>query len=167
MKRPSFTIGIEEEYMTVDPQTRELRSHIDAEMIEKGKLVLRERVKPEMHQCVVEVGTDICHNVQEARAEIVTIRRQMVDLAKANGLRLAAAATHPFSDWRNQSIYDDARYHTLVEDMQLATTHTHGPKYTHKICLLVLKMRDYLILRLGERIVHGSLKREVPWRRWI
>jgi len=119
MNRPSFTIGIEEEYMTVDPQTRELRSHIDAEMIEKGKLVLRERVKPEMHQCVVEVGTDICHNVQEARAEIITIRRQMVDLAKANGLRLAAAATHPFSDWRNQSIYDDARYHTLVEDMQL------------------------------------------------
>lgn len=119
MSRPSFTIGIEEEYMTVDPVTRELRSHIDAEMIEKGKLVLRERVKPEMHQCVVEVGTEICHNVQEARAEITTIRRHMVELAKANGLRLAAAATHPFSDWRKQSIYPDERYMTIVEDMQL------------------------------------------------
>ncbi|QOY86947.1 carboxylate-amine ligase [Paludibaculum fermentans] len=118
MKSPSFTIGIEEEYMTVDPVTRELRSHIDAEMIEQGKLVLRERVKPEMHQCVVEVGTEICHNIAEARAEITTIRRHMVALAKANGLRLAAAATHPFSHWRNQSIYPDERYRTIVEDMQ-------------------------------------------------
>jgi glutamate---cysteine ligase / carboxylate-amine ligase len=117
--RPTFTIGIEEEYMTIDPETRELRSHIDAEILEKGKLLLRERVKPEMHQCVVEVGTDICHTIQDARAELKQIRRSMVDLAKANGLRLAASATHPFSDWRNQSIYPDARYETILQDMQL------------------------------------------------
>ncbi|MCC7155762.1 MAG: carboxylate-amine ligase [Bryobacterales bacterium] len=117
--RPSFTIGIEEEYMTVDPDTRELRSHIDAEIIEKGKLQLRERVKPEMHQCVVEVGTGICRNIKEARDEVKWIRRSMVDLAKQNGLRLAAAATHPFSDWRKQGIYPDERYMTIVEDMQL------------------------------------------------
>ena len=118
-ERPSFTIGIEEEYMTIDPVTRELRSHIDAEMIEKGKLVLRERVKPEMHQCVVEVGTNICRNIGEARAEVTTIRRNMVELAKANGLRLAAGATHPFSDWRKQGIYPDERYLAIIEDMQL------------------------------------------------
>lgn len=117
--RPSFTLGIEEEYMTIDPVTRELRSHIEAEMIEQGKLLLRERVKPEMHQCVVEVGTQICRNVTEAREEVTTIRRQMVQLAKANGLRLAAAATHPFSDWRKQGIYPDERYLTIIEDMQL------------------------------------------------
>lgn len=118
-ERPSFTIGIEEEYMTIDPETRELRSHIDAEILEKGKLLLRERVKPEMHQCVVEVGTDICHTIGEARTELKQIRRAMVDLAKANGLRLAASATHPFSDWRTQSIYPDARYETILQDMQL------------------------------------------------
>jgi len=117
--RPSFTLGIEEEYMTIDPETRELRSHIEAEMIEQGKLLLRERVKPEMHQCVVEVGTRICRNVAEAREEVTNIRRQMVQLAKANGLRLAAAATHPFSDWRKQGIYPDERYMTIIEDMQL------------------------------------------------
>lgn len=117
--RPSFTLGIEEEYMTIDPVTRELRSHIEAEMIEQGKLLLRERVKPEMHQCVVEVGTQICRNVAEAREEVTNIRRQMVQLAKANGLRLAAAATHPFSDWRKQGIYPDERYMTIIEDMQL------------------------------------------------
>lgn len=117
--RPSFTLGIEEEYMTIDPVTRELRSHIEAEMIEQGILLLRERVKPEMHQCVVEVGTQICRNVAEVREEVTTIRRQMVQLAKANGLRLAAAATHPFSDWRKQGIYPDERYMTIIEDMQL------------------------------------------------
>ena len=118
-ERPSFTLGIEEEYMTIDPATRELRSHIEAEMIEQGKLLLRERVKPEMHQCVVEVGTQICRNIAEAREEVTNIRRQMVQLAKANGLRLAAAATHPFSDWRKQGIYPDERYMTIIEDMQL------------------------------------------------
>jgi glutamate---cysteine ligase / carboxylate-amine ligase len=117
--RPSFTLGIEEEYMTIDPVTRELRSHIEAEIIEQGTLLLRERVKPEMHQCVVEVGTQICRNVAEVREEVTTIRRQMVQLAKANGLRLAAAATHPFSDWRKQGIYPDERYMTIIEDMQL------------------------------------------------
>ncbi|MBE7543329.1 MAG: carboxylate-amine ligase [Bryobacteraceae bacterium] len=117
--RPSFTLGVEEEYMTIDPVTRELRSHIEAEMIEQGTLLLRERVKPEMHQCVVEVGTQICRNVAEVREEVTTIRRQMVQLAKANGLRLAAAATHPFSDWRKQGIYPDERYMSIIEDMQL------------------------------------------------
>jgi carboxylate-amine ligase len=88
-------------------------------MIGKGKLLLKERVKPEMHQCVVEVGTNVCHNIAEAREELVSIRREMIQLAQANGLRLAAAATHPFSDWRKQGIYPDERYHTIVEDLQL------------------------------------------------
>ena len=118
-QRPSFTIGIEEEYMTVDPETRDLRSHIEAEIIEKGRLALRERIKPEMHQSVVEVGTGICHTITEARAELTAMRKSMIGLAKANGLRLAAGATHPFSDWRKQSIYPDERYMTIVEDMQL------------------------------------------------
>jgi carboxylate-amine ligase len=115
---PSLTIGIEEEYMTVDPITRDLRSHIQAEIIEKGKLLMREHVKPEMHQSVVEVGTRVCRNIKEAREELVKLRREMIALARQNGLELAAAATHPFADWRQQEIYPDARYHTIVEDMQ-------------------------------------------------
>ena len=69
MTRPSFTIGIEEEYQTIDPVTRDLRSHIDAEIIEKGKLQLKEAVKAEMHQSVVEVGTGICNNIRDAGYE--------------------------------------------------------------------------------------------------
>jgi glutamate---cysteine ligase / carboxylate-amine ligase len=117
--KPTFTIGIEEEYQTVDPVTRDLRSHIHAEIIEKGKLLLQERVKAEMHQSVVEVGTSVCSNIKDAKDEVKKLRRDMITLAKENGLRLASAATHPFADWRVQEIYPDERYHNIVEDMQL------------------------------------------------
>ena len=117
--KPTFTIGIEEEYQTIDPITRDLRSHIHAEMIEKGKLLLQERVKAEMHQSVVEVGTRVCANIKDAKKEVVKLRRDMVTLAKENNLRLASAGTHPFADWRVQEIYPDERYHNIVEDMQL------------------------------------------------
>lgn len=114
-----FTIGIEEEYQTIDPVTRNLRSHIHTQLLEQGSTLLEEDfVKPEMHQSVVEVGTGVCKNIQEAREHIVKLRRQMVTLAKSHGLRLAAAATHPFADWREQEIYPDPRYHEIVEDMQ-------------------------------------------------
>src|SRR6202453_97560 len=117
--KPSFTIGIEEEYQTIDPETRDLRSHIQAELLAKGQLILQERVKPEMHQSVVEVGTGICKNIKEAKAEVKMLRRDIIRLAKENGLRLASVATHPFSDWRTQEINPDDRYKNIVEDMQL------------------------------------------------
>jgi carboxylate-amine ligase len=115
---PSFTLGIEEEFQTVDPVTRDLRSHIHEEIIAKGRLQLSERVKPEMHQSVVEVGTGICRTIDEAKREVFELRRHMVRVAEEAGLRLAAAGTHPFADWHAQGIFPDARYHTIVEDMQ-------------------------------------------------
>ncbi len=117
--RPSFNIGIEEEYQTIDPETRNLRSHIHAEIVEKGKTLLAERVKPEMHQSVVEIGTGVCRNIKEAKEEIRSIRRQIITLARDNNLRLAAGGTHPFAEWRDQEIYPDERYHTIVEDMRV------------------------------------------------
>ena len=117
--KPSFTLGIEEEYQTVDPETRDLRSHIHAEIIEKGKLLLQERVKAEMHQSVVEVGTSVCANISDAKEELKKLRRDMIRLARENGLRLASAATHPFADWRVQEVTPDERYKNIVQDMQL------------------------------------------------
>jgi len=76
-------------------------------------------VKPEMHQSVIEAGTRVCANIKEAKAEIHMIRRHLVELARQHGLRLAAAASHPFADWSKQEIYPDQRYHTIVEDMQM------------------------------------------------
>nr|Q01ZM2.1 RecName: Full=Putative glutamate--cysteine ligase 2; AltName: Full=Gamma-glutamylcysteine synthetase 2; Short=GCS 2; Short=Gamma-GCS 2 [Candidatus Solibacter usitatus Ellin6076] len=117
--RPSLSIGIEEEYQTVDPVTRDLRSHIHAEIVQKGKLLLAERVKPEMHQSVVEIGTGVCQNIQEAKDEIRDIRQQIIRLARQNDLRLAAGGTHPFAQWREQEIYPDDRYRTIVEDLKM------------------------------------------------
>jgi len=116
---PTFTIGIEEEYQTIDPETRDLRSHIQVELLEKGKKLLQERVKAEMHQSVVEVGTSVCKNIKEAKAEVKALRRHIIQLANENGLRVASVATHPFSDWRTQEIHPDERYKNIVEDMQL------------------------------------------------
>src|ERR1700752_3818625 len=117
--RPTFTIGIEEEYQTVDPVSRDLRSHIHTEMMEQGRMRLQERVKAELHQAVVEVGTSVCHNIKDAKTEVKKLRHDMITLAKDNGLRLASAATHPFADWRVQEITPDERYKNIVEDMQL------------------------------------------------
>jgi len=117
--KPTFTLGIEEEYQTVDPETRDLRSHIHAEIIEKGRLILQERVKTEMHQSVVEVGTSVCNNIKEAREELKSLRSHMIRLSRENGLRLAAAATHPFADWRMQEVTAGERYKNIVQDMQL------------------------------------------------
>src|SRR5258708_3682040 len=105
--KPSFTLGIEEEYQTIDPTTRDLRSHIHTEIIAKGQRLMEERVKAEMHQSVVEVGTGVCKNIKDAKTDIRSLRRDMINLAKENGLLLAAGATHPFADWRSQEIYPD------------------------------------------------------------
>ncbi len=117
--RPSFTLGIEEEYQTVDPVTRDLRSHIATEMLAQGRRRLEERVKAEMHQSVIEVGTSVCRNIGEARKDIYGLRREMIKLAGEHGLVLVAGATHPFADWRTQEIYPDPRYHQVVKDLQL------------------------------------------------
>jgi carboxylate-amine ligase len=117
--RPSFTLGIEEEYQTVDPITRDLRSHVATEMLAHGKLQLQERVKAEMHQSVVEVGTRVCRNIEVAREDLYDLRRNMIRLAEEHGLLLVAGATHPFADWRQQEIYPDPRYAKVVEDLQL------------------------------------------------
>ena len=117
--RPSFSLGIEEEYQTIDPVTRDLRSHIQTEMLADGKLRLQERVKAEMHTSVIEVGTRVCRNIDEAREDIYELRREMIKLARENGLILVAGATHPFADWRTQEIYPDPRYVQVVKDLQL------------------------------------------------
>jgi len=112
-----FTLGVEEEYQIVDPETRELRSYV-SEIIEDGKTVLRERVRPEMHQSMVEVGTTVCKDVQAVRSQLVEMRGELDRLARKGGKRIVAASTHPFSDWKTQEITDHERYYGIVHDMQ-------------------------------------------------
>jgi carboxylate-amine ligase len=112
-----FTLGVEEEYQIVHPESRELRSYV-SRLIEDGHSVLTERVRPEMHQSMVEVGTSICKDVGEVRKELVFMRKELQNLAAKGGLCVVAASTHPFSDWKVQDITDRDRYHGLIEELQ-------------------------------------------------
>ena len=113
----TFTLGIEEEFQIIDPETRELRSHVQ-EILEDGKVLLKENVKAEMHQSVIELGTDICQNATHAREQVVDLRSHLASLAGGRGLRIASAGTHPFSHWNDQQITAGDRYATIVNDLQ-------------------------------------------------
>jgi len=112
-----FTIGIEEEYQVIDPETRELRSYI-TQILDRGQTILREQIKPEMHQSIVEVGTHPCRTVAEARAEVLKLRGTIASLSAVHNLKIAAAGTHPISSWMNQEITPFERYKGVVDEMQ-------------------------------------------------
>lgn len=112
-----FTIGIEEEFQIVDPVTRELRSNV-TQILEEGKITLKENVKAEMHQSVVELGTDICRNAKDACRQVIWLRSELAQLAAKAGLCIASAGTHPFSHWDEQQITEGERYETIVNDLQ-------------------------------------------------
>ncbi|MCX6215110.1 carboxylate-amine ligase [Spirosoma sp.] len=114
---PVFTLGIEEEFQTIDPATGELRSHM-SKIVDGGQIVLQERVKAEMHQAVVEVGTNICNNIHEARQEVTYLRKMILELADNQNLKIAAAGTHPFSDWQEQLITPNERYDRLIDELR-------------------------------------------------
>ena len=119
MKRPRLTVGIEEEFQVIDPDSRELRSHV-VEIFGEREGALRGKLKPELHQPVVEVGTNVCANIAEAKAEIVSQRAALAAIARENGLRIAAAGTHPFTHWGNVAISPgNVRYERLISDLQM------------------------------------------------
>jgi carboxylate-amine ligase len=113
-----FTLGIEEEFQIVDPQTRELKSHV-SEILDEGKMLLGEKIKPEMIQSMIEVGTGVCANIQEAREDITKLRCIISSLARKKGMDIVAASTHPFSKWSEQTIFEADRYKLLVDELQM------------------------------------------------
>ncbi|HZR40226.1 MAG TPA: carboxylate-amine ligase [Ktedonobacteraceae bacterium] len=117
MKPPSLTIGIEEEYQIIDPQTRELRSYI-TKILKEDQRVLLQQVKPELHQSIIEIGTSVCQTPAEIRNELQRLRRIVIELADKSGLKIAAAGTHPFSSWLTQEITPLERYMGVKQDMQ-------------------------------------------------
>ncbi|WEK33752.1 MAG: carboxylate-amine ligase [Candidatus Pseudobacter hemicellulosilyticus] len=114
-----FTLGIEEEYMVIDPLTRELKSH-EQRIVTEGQKVIKDKVKAEMHQAVVEVGTDICQNVEEAYKDVANLRKTIAGIAGELGLQIGASGTHPFSHWESQLITDHVRYSEIVNELQEA-----------------------------------------------
>lgn len=112
-----FTVGIEEEFQLVDKDTFALRSHL-SEMLKVGRQSLGDQIKPEILQSVIEVGTTVCTSMDEAAAQVRLLRSALGQIATREGFAIAAAGTHPWSDWRDQEITDHERYRSLVQDMQ-------------------------------------------------
>ena len=115
----SFTLGVEEEYMVLDPHTHELKSH-EQKIVHEGQKVIKDKVKAEMHQAVVEVGTDICNDADEAYEDVAQLRKTISEIAGGLGFAMAAAGTHPFSHWESQLITDHDRYNEIVNELQEA-----------------------------------------------
>ncbi|MGG9971685.1 carboxylate-amine ligase [Ferruginibacter sp. SUN002] len=147
----NFTLGVEEEYMVIDPVTRELKSH-EQKIVKEGQKVLKDKVKAEMHQAVVEVGTDICQNVDEAFKDVATLRKTINDIAGNIGLKVGASGTHPFSHWESQLITDHARYSEIVNELQEAARsnlifglHVHVGMETREMAIHIANAARYFL----------------------
>ena len=117
MNYKSFTLGVEEEYMVLDPVTFELKSH-EQKIVQEGQKIIKDKVKAEMHQAVVEVGTDICNDSDEAFSDVSLLRKTISEIAGHLNLALGASGTHPFSHWESQLITDQARYYEIINELQ-------------------------------------------------
>jgi carboxylate-amine ligase len=112
-----FTVGIEEEYMVMDPATGELKGH-DQAIVKEGQRIFGQKVKAEMHQAVVEVGTDICTGVEEAYLDVSNLRKTINSISESLGYWVGASGTHPFSHWEKQLITEHARYSDIINEFQ-------------------------------------------------
>ena len=113
-----LTIGIEEEYQLIDPTTGELAAVVQQLLHDEGLRQIGDQVKPEFLQSQIEIGSAVCHNVQEARAELVRLRGEVNSVAERHGYCILAASTHPFSKWEEQEANPGERYEDLKEYMQ-------------------------------------------------
>jgi glutamate---cysteine ligase / carboxylate-amine ligase len=112
-----LTVGIEEEYQIVDPETRELTSYVQ-QLMNHGRVILGSQLKQEFMQSQIEVGSHVCRNVQEARQEIIRLRKTVSSVAEEHGRAIVAAGTHPFSRWQDQKFSEGERYDDLQNSMQ-------------------------------------------------
>src|SRR5215831_10375546 len=146
-----FTLGVEEEYMVLDPSTRELKSH-QQKIVTEGQKVIKDKVKAEMHQAVVEVGTDICMNVDDAFKDVAVLRKTISGIADNLGFWTGASGTHPFSHWESQLITDHVRYNEIVNELQEAARsnlifglHVHVGMENRKMAIHIANSARYFL----------------------
>ena len=149
-----FTIGVEEEFQIVDPSTWALRSHV-SELLATGAVSLGDHIKREMHQSIVELGTPICADVQQLEHEMLRMRSELCAAADRAGLAVAAAGTHPFSNWIDQVISPGERYQHIVEELQqLARSllifgmHVHVAMPDHSTAIDLMNAARYFLPHL-------------------
>ena len=116
-KAENYTLGVEEEYQVVDPDTRGLLPD-SGRILERAQDTLGDQVESEMLSSQIEVMTPVCDALSEVRAELVRLRRGVIEAAEKEGQRIVAASTHPFSHWEDQDLTPKTRYRRLVENFR-------------------------------------------------
>ncbi len=182
MKDEQFTIGVEEEYQIIDANTRELRPR-SAQILPGAQRAVGDEVQPELYLSQIEIGTPVCHTLEEARAELVRLRRAVISATERDGGRLAAAGTHPFSHWEDQTITPKPRYIGIEQDyQQLAREHLIFGCHVHvgindreAAINMMNRARPWLTVLLalaanspfwlGADTGYSSFRTEI-WRRW-
>lgn len=114
---PALTLGMEEEYLLIDPETRDLVPEPSPDFMKECKDRLGERVTPEFLKCQVEIGTPVCADISEARHHLTALRSAIINAAEKHGMKLMAASTHPFAQWGRQKHTAAPRYDLLDADM--------------------------------------------------
>jgi len=115
---PTFTVGIEEEYLLVDKKSRSLVVDPPQTLMAEAEELCGAQVTSELLQSQIEVGTKVCHNIQEAHEDLVHLRSSVIEVANRHGLAPIAASTHPFSRWTEQKHTRKDRYDALTHEMQ-------------------------------------------------
>ncbi len=115
---PEFTVGIEEEYLLVDKETRSLLIDPPQTLMAEAEELCGSQVTSELLQSQIEIGTKVCHSIQEAHEDLAHLRRSVIDVADRHGLAPIAASTHPFSRWTEQKHTRKDRYDALTTEMQ-------------------------------------------------
>ncbi len=177
-----FTVGVEEEYQIIHPDSRELRSRA-ARILLKAEQAVGSDVQSELYLSQIEIGTQICHTLAEVRAELVRLRSELIAAAERDGSRIAAAGTHPFSHWEDQQLTPKDRYVSITQDYQqlarehlIFGCHVHIGISSREAAIQVMnRVRAWLapILALsanspfwlGVDTGYASFRTEV-WRRW-
>jgi len=118
MKEPSFTVGIEEEYLLVNKDSRDLAHEQPPELLARCEEALRGQVSPEFLRSQIEVGTRVCNSMQEARDQLIDLRGTVGRIANEFGLAPIASSTHPFAEWSAQQHTDKERYNVIARDLQ-------------------------------------------------
>jgi glutamate---cysteine ligase / carboxylate-amine ligase len=116
-----FSVGIEEEYLLIDPETRDLVADPSDDVLKDCEAAIDPDiggVRPEFLRAQVEVGTAVCYSIDEARTQLSTLRRTVAEVAESHGMKIIAASTHPFANWSSQRHTDKDRYNVLAQDMQ-------------------------------------------------
>ncbi|MGB5589979.1 MAG: carboxylate-amine ligase [Gammaproteobacteria bacterium] len=119
-REPSFTLGVEEEYLLVDMESRDLCADPPESLMTECQDLLHGQVSPEFLRAQIEVGTRVCSNIQEVASELTHLRSAVVEVSGRHGLAPMAASTHPYARWLDQKHTERERYDSLSSEMQAA-----------------------------------------------